>query len=292
MTIIPKTSGQPLGCEYVIDAVDRYGFSVFPVDGEIKKPLLTDWPRRATCSRGRIRRQHDYFWKALGYEPYWGVAPGLSGILPVDVDVKNGKLGQQTYDWFEIEYGWPPTLMSSSPSRGGFHCWYYGPRLYSLGRSSSPHPGVDFAPYLVLPGGPPRKKDGRRYEWINDLPIATAPSFPYEIVEAWRSSRHRPVRPRESKPRESKSRLVSSSGILAPVADDAPVIALDQPRTIERAKHYLQADAPPSHEGDGGEFAVFLVAARLKDFGISYPVACDLMDEIYNNEAHCKPRPR
>jgi bifunctional DNA primase/polymerase-like protein len=271
--------GRLHGCEYVIEACERWGFFCFPVDGENKTPKLKDYLRRSTRNPTRIKNQHDYWTKQLGYEPLWGVAPALSGILPGDVDVKDGKRGRAHFDWFELEHGWPPTLMSRSPS-GGFHLWYRGPHLYRLGREKTCHAGIDFAQYLVLPGGPPRKKGGR-YVWTNELPIAAAPQWIYDMVAADRG------RKRERVAWTAEGPFVvaeEEEGI-----DQTPVIPLDLPQHIVWAVDYLRRDAPPSHAGDGGEWAVFEIAATLKDYGISYEKAVELINNIYNNKAHCKP---
>jgi hypothetical protein len=201
---------------------------------------------------------HSYWTNKLGHPPGWGVAPALSGIVPVDVDVKEGKPGQRYFDWFDLAYGWPETLRSQSPS-GGFHLWYRGPHVYALGTSTSNHPGIDFAQYLVLPGS--RRRDGRMWRWTNDAPIAPAPQWLFEIARR-------------------KDRVS--------VAQRA-MIELDLPANIQWAKHYLRHDAPLSNLGDGGEFAVFDVAATMKDHGISFETAVDLMIEIYNTEEHCNP---
>jgi hypothetical protein len=167
--------------------------------------------------------------------------------------------------------------MSRSQS-GGFHLWYRGPHLYRLGLKKTCHPDVDFAQYLMLPGGPPRKNGGR-YEWMNELPIAAAPQWIYDMVAADRG-RKRVGR----SPTSEGQPFVEEEGI-----DQTPVIPLDLPQHIAWAVNYLRRDAPPSHAGDGGEWAVFKIAATLKDHGISYEKAVELINNIYNNEAHCKP---
>jgi hypothetical protein len=124
MTKSDRTSLE--GARDVLRSVKRYGLAVFPIDCETKHPLLGDYLRRATRSPARIRKMHSYWTNKLGHPPGWGVAPALSGIVPVDVDVKEGKPGQRYFDWFDLAYGWPETLRSQSPS-GGFHLWYRGP---------------------------------------------------------------------------------------------------------------------------------------------------------------------
>ena len=250
--------------------------------GENKAPKLKDYLRRSTRNPARIRNQHDYWTKQLSYEPLWGVAPALSGVLPVDVDVKDGKLGRAHFDWYEYEYGWPPTLMSSSPS-GGFHLWYRGPHLYRLGLKETCHAGIDFAQYLMLPGGPPRLKDGKRYVWTNELPIEAAPQWIYEMVASDRGRKHYRKECKGERMGERRSRSTTPREI------PAAVIALDQPGNVRWATDYLCKDAPFSKCGEGGEFAMFRIGAALKDHGISLDLALALVNEHYNNAAHCDP---
>ncbi len=47
-------------------------------------------------------------------------------------------------------------------------------------------------------------------------------------------------------------------------------LPMDTPDIIACAIHYLTKDAPPSIEGRHGEFTLLMVAAVLKDMGVSY----------------------
>jgi hypothetical protein len=67
------------------------------------------------------------------------------------------------------------------------------------------------------------------------------------------------------------------------------VIALDQPANVRWAIDYLCKDAPFSKGGEGGELAMFHIGAVLKDHGISLDLALALVNEHYNNAAHCDP---
>jgi hypothetical protein len=67
------------------------------------------------------------------------------------------------------------------------------------------------------------------------------------------------------------------------------MIELDQPCNIVWATDFLKRDAPPSIEGDGGEFTLLKIAMSLRDNGISFERAVELICEHYNTEEHCKP---
>jgi hypothetical protein len=217
--------------------------------------------KRASNDRTQMRRWHAY-WRAKfdGMECWWGVAPKLSGLVFADVDTKVGKRGEKTFDLFDLLYGWPLTLVVSSPS-GGRHHWYRGRHLFALGTSQSKHPDIDFAQYVILPGC--MKADGTGYTLQVDLPIARAPDWFY--LEAKRSANK------------------------VDAVEQVPVIDLDQPANVEWAKDYLVKDAPPSIHGQGGEQTTLDVATVLKDQGISENRALELMADLYNVEGRCDP---
>jgi Bifunctional DNA primase/polymerase, N-terminal len=235
---------------------------MFPVAFDNKaQPLLKDYLNRASNDPARIRGWHSY-WKRQfnGVECWWGVAPALSGLLFADVDTKLGKRGQETFELFEMVYGWPRTMVTGSPS-GGRHHWYRGRHLFALGSNKSNHPGIDFAQYVILPGC--MKSDGTGYTLLADHPIADAPDWFY--VEARRLAEK------------------------AEAIEQEPLIDLDQPANVDWAKYYLQHDAPRSIAGQGGEQTTLNVATVLKDYGISEATALELMAEFYNVEDKCDP---
>jgi hypothetical protein len=235
---------------------------LFPVEFDNKaQPLLKDYLNRASNDPAQIRRWHAYWKKQFkGKGCWWGVAPALSGLVFADVDTKPGKRGQETFELFEIVYGWPQTMVTGSPS-GGRHHWYRGRHLFALGSDKSNHPGIDFAQFVILPGC--MKADGTGYSLKEDHPIADAPDWFY--VEA--------------------RRLADKVEAI----EQEPVIDLDQSANVDWAKYYLQHDAPQSIAGQGGEQTTLDVATVLKDMGISEATALELMAEVYNVDGRCDP---
>jgi hypothetical protein len=235
---------------------------LFPVAFDNKgQPLLKGYLNRASNDPAQIRGWHAY-WKTRfnGVECWWGVAPALSGLVLADIDTKPGKRGQQTFELFDLLYGWPQTLITGSPS-GGRHHWYRGRHLFAIGTDKSNHPGIDFAQYVILPGC--MKANGTGYTLLADHPIADAPDWFY--VEA--------------------RRLADK----VEATEQEPVIDFDQPANVDWAKYYLQHDAPRSIDGKGGEQTTLDVATVLKDQGISEAMAVELMAEFYNVEDKCDP---
>jgi hypothetical protein len=55
-----------------------------------------------------------------GHEPMFGICRRQSKLVFVDVDVSRAKnkFGDVTYDLLQLEYGWPPSFESKSPSGG------------------------------------------------------------------------------------------------------------------------------------------------------------------------------
>jgi hypothetical protein len=258
----PRTGGQS-SLDVALDALKRFThLHLFPIAPENKaQPLLKGYLKHASNDPSQLRRWHAY-WRAKfdGRECWWGVAPELSGLVFADVDTKVGKQGQKTFDLFDLLYGWPATLVVTSPT-GGRHHWYRGRHLFALGTNQSKHPDIDFAQYVILPGC--MKADGTGYTLQVDLPIATAPDWFY--VQAKRS------------PEKIDGQ------------EQVPVVALDKPANVEWAKDYLLHDAPRSVAGEGGEQNTLDVATVLKDYGISEATALDLMAEFYNVSDKCDP---
>ena len=221
---------------------------LFPCKGK-SQPLLTDYLKTSSNDPARIRQWHAYWTKQLGEEPWWGLAPELSKIVPVDVDTKPGKQGQETYDGLELAYGWPATFAVATPS-GGFHLWYEGPHIYALGSPKSNHRDIDFAQFIIIPGC-------GAYTPLNTRPIVPAPAWLYIVAE-------KPDRS-EAEPQE-------------------PVAELDTKDAETDAIHYLIHDAKPSVQYQGGEKALFDTACWLKDHGISFNNACLLLQKHYNVE--------
>jgi Bifunctional DNA primase/polymerase, N-terminal len=235
---------------------------LFPVAFDNKaQPLLKDYLKRASNDPAQIRRWHAY-WKTRfnGVECWWGVAPALSGLVFADIDTKSGKPGQQTFELFDMLYGWPQTRITGSPS-GGRHHWYRGRHLFAIGTDKSSHPGIDFAQYVILPGC--MKTDGTGYTLLEDHPIFDAPDWFYS---------------------ETKRSAATLEAV-----EQEPVVDFDEPTNVDWAIKYLLHDAPQSIVGQGGEQTTLDVATVLKDYGISEPTALALMAKFYNVVGRCDP---
>lgn len=221
------------------------GFRVFPLVPLGVTPVWKDFPNRATRDPAEIGR-------------VWGVAEynigvATDGFILVDVDVKNGKQGVQTFQELDLPVD---TLTVRTPS-GGFHFYYAGPTVAPS--QSKVGPGIDIRShhsYAIAPGSETLKGI---YTLEHDAGLAAAPEA-----------------------------FVLAAGAPREKSAGAPVVDLDQSDAIIRAIDWLRA-APPATAGDGGDILTFQTAAKVKDFGVSEDVTLRLLLEYWN--PRCSPNP-
>lgn len=224
---------------------------VFPIQAEAKMPpLVKDNLASGASNDPKVIAA----WRKQFPGCNFGVASRKSNLLVVDVDQKSGKRGALTYAELDFEYTFPPTYSVRTPS-GGRHLYYRGHHVFALGVNGF-GPDVDSPNYVMLPGS---RLAAGVYRAVNNLPIAPAPSWFYEVLG------------------EHKRASV----------DQVPIVDLDRLHNIERAVHYLVHGARPSRQGDGGEKTLFDVACQLKDMGISEWRAGQLLVAHYNDR--CEP---
>ena len=210
-----------------------------------KTPAFKGWQEEATRDPELIRR----LWNGTDYNI--GIVTG-NGLVVLDVDVKDGKPGRES--WAELGIT-GDTRKVSTPTTGWHE--YYKSDIAVAGRLSF-KPGLDLKAeggYVVAPGS---VVDGKTYDLVSDAPIAPMPE----------------VLPREP--------------YIPPAANASiPVVDLDKPEAVETVTVYLTAEAPLAVQGLGGDNTTYLVACRAKDLGVSEDVALDLMLEHWNDR--CSP---
>jgi len=223
------------------------GFFVFPCIENSKKPLIDEWPERATRDPKRITA-----WWTNGPDRNIGIATEKFGdgqaLVVVDVDQKNGKDGNAELFRLELEgHELPRTLEQSTPS-GGRHILYVAAAPCKQGVDVL-GPGLDIRSrggYILGAGS---VIDGRAYE-LHDAPLAPAPAW--LVNQLGRSVADRSV-----------DRAV-------------PVAGVDAQRAERRGIDYLRT-APQSIKGQGGDQTAYKVAAALKDVGCTEAQTLDLM---------------
>ena len=223
------------------------GFRVFRLSPKTKiPPKGSDWTREATSDPDTVEN----WWRST---PEANIGVLCDGLCVVDIDVKGGKPGIETYR----QLGFPQdTLVVRTPT-GGFHVYFIGEAANTAGKLG---PGLDTRGrhgYILAPGS---ELESGCYSLVRDLPMRDAPGGLLAAVGA----------PRDD---SGESKL--------------PVTQLDTPEAVAAAIVYLQSDAPVAVEGENGDDTTFKVAARLKDEGLSAQKVFDFMAQFWNER--CLP---
>jgi putative DNA primase/helicase len=133
-----------------------WGWHVHPLRPGDKRPLLNNWPQRASTESAQIRR-----WWARWPEANIGLACGPSGFVAIDLDVKGGVDGLASWAALKAELGIGEgaialrTPVSNTPS-GGRHVLFAVPEGRAAPRNTAGKlgPGIDIrgdGGYIVLP---------------------------------------------------------------------------------------------------------------------------------------------
>ena len=256
-------------------AYGELGWKVFPIwEGTKDRPHLKDWGLLATSSPEQIK-----IWWTRWPRANIGLACGPSLIAVVDIDTKEGKNGQRTIDLLEILEGLrlSPTRTMRTPSGGRQYLYAgevastvakIGAHLYDkpfMSHVDTRGTGGANGGYVLLPpsrtiANAKRHTHAGLYRWTTDAPLAPVDPWVVEVCGA---------------------RVESHEHIAE------PAVELDQSMNIEWAIHYLQNDAPPAIEGQGGELTTLKVAMTLRGYGISEHKTLELMLDYYNER--CEP---
>ncbi len=236
-------------------ALAAKGFWVFPLKPNSKTPAHKGWQSEAT--RDPVMLNAWFLDPATSFNI--GISTGKFGddgaLLVVDVDTKNGKDGNATLIKLELEGSdLPDTAVASTPS-GGRHLFYRVERAVRQGTDILGK-GLDVRSrggYVVGAGS---TVDGREYSWISD--IAPAPAVQWLVDRCGERVRVQRERP-----------------------SDAPV-RTDLARAVDRGRRYLENDAPLADDPDA-----YIVACRLKDFGVPEDEAIRLMQTYW--DPRCDP---
>lgn len=256
-------------------ALARKGFWVFPIlpwplgdkDSKGKTPAVKfkDWATREEATIRAWWQDTDFTRFSKKYGDYCpadcnvGVFTSRFGddgaLLVVDVDTKNGKDGNAELVRLELGgFDFPDTLVAGTPT-GGRHLFFsvespvrQGADVLAQGLDVRSRGG-----YVVGCGS---TINGASYGWLLDLPVAPAPRW---VVD-------RCGKPRSRQPEQ-------------PAGSQIPV---DAARAVDRARRYLERDAPLTDDPDA-----YKVACRLKDFGVSEADAIHLMQTYW--DPRCDP---
>jgi len=153
---------------------NNYGFSIFPVNPESKKPLIDSW--KPYQSDPPTVDQIEKWWNKWPKAAI-GIATGpVSGLLVLDVDHEKG----WEYVTEEKRLGSEPTPIARSGG-GGWHVYYKYPEGADItigARIGNEDLGLDFrgrGGYVIAP--PSSHPSGDAYEW-DQLPKEYPPTMP------------------------------------------------------------------------------------------------------------------
>lgn len=244
------------------------GFYVFPLNPGRKTPAIPDFAELATRDLEKI----DPFWIDPVMELIQPMNIGIStsnfgdgeALLVIDIDDKDGRCGSDTL--FNLEaagFFFPPTRTQKTPS-GGTHLIYrvkealkQGADVLGSGLDIRSRGGYIVAANSVTEAG--------HYE-MDARPIAPAPE--------WLVTRLRTFEPRGEGPSPKE-------------AASLPKKEINQDMANERARAYLEGEAPHAVQGAAGDETTFKVACRLRDLGCSRTHAVTLLLDHWNEK--CSP---
>jgi hypothetical protein len=235
------------------------GFHVFPLIPGSKKPLIKDFPTKATRDVATIEK----WWKN---NPQANIGISTSkfleaeALVAIDLDDKGDSHGSEEALRLELEGKDFPKTFTQTTVSGGKHLIYRNPFPVRQGAHVLAR-GIDVRSsggYLVGSGS---VIEGRIYTDDNSG-IHDTPEW---IISACG---------RRDEPKTNEEETLKSSI----VSDD---------RAIARAISYLTKEAPVSVQGVGGDQTSFMVACRIKDIGVSEFTCTELMYSLWNDK--CSP---
>lgn len=157
----------------------QLGWSIIPVDGTSKRPLVPSWGVYQT-RRANFAEVHE--WSRKFQDAGIAVITGnVSSILVLDVD------GSEGVDEIEL-LGYPSTPIALTP-RGGAHLYFNMPKGIDFKSSTKVGDSKHFDirgnnAYVVAPHTV--RKDGKKYEWLEHpgkTKLADAPNWLIKLLQ-------------------------------------------------------------------------------------------------------------
>jgi hypothetical protein len=246
---------RPINCvEAGLKSIER-GFQVFALKDGTKNPLNgVSWLSLRTCEPERAKAQ-------LKSTSSYGVATG-DRLVVIDVDCRDDKPGLINFDSVDREYGFPETFTVRTRS-GGKHLYYrlpLGMRIKNDATGRCFGEGIDVKGHNGYVVGPGSVVEGLSYTIEKELPVADAAPWMLERFE----------QELERGPKVTE-----------------PLCPWDLAPNIERARYYLQHEAPPAIQYDHGDQTTLSVAMHVRDYAISKEMCFELMMDHYNER--CEP---
>ncbi len=147
--------------EIVIAFVEQLGCPVFPCIANAKKPLTVGGFKAATREINQIRE-----WSEKCPAANWAMPTGkMSGFCVLDVDLHEGKNGDETLSALERTHGKLPDTATVLTPSGGRHIWFRANGIAIPSGTDRLGIGLDIkceGGYVVIP---PSIINGREYTW-------------------------------------------------------------------------------------------------------------------------------
>jgi hypothetical protein len=212
MTATPELSNLEHALHYA-----RRGWRVVPVPAGRKVPTVTAWQREGTTDEARIR----HWWTEAPDHGIGIVCGAASGLWVLDVDVADGKAGDETLAELVERYGPLPETFEVITGSGGRHIYFrWDGTPIRNSASGALGPGLDVrgeGGFVVAP--PSLHASGRRYEVEASSPedLAAAPAWLLELLTAQPETRERtsPTTQRTDRPGDQWSAATSWDTLLA-----------------------------------------------------------------------------
>ncbi|MBK7074608.1 MAG: bifunctional DNA primase/polymerase [Myxococcales bacterium] len=232
------------------------GWAVIPV-GTDKKPAISNWQHDGSTDPKALQA-----WFGAGHPGRnLGIVCGLSGLVVVDVDPRNG--GSKTFARLEADLGRLPPTATADTGGGGVHYLFQAPDADLVSKLGSGvdllHGGRQFlvAPSIHRSGIPYRWRDGLSPDQVSPAPLPTA----------WIELARRQA--------------------AAPAATPRPSSRPPDELIARRASAYL-AELPAAVSGQDGHTTTFTAAVSLvRGFDLSQDDAFALLAAEYN--PRCDP---
>jgi hypothetical protein len=173
-----------------------HGLRVAPIKPGRKYPPMREWQRAATTDPAVITA----WWTGLYRDHGVGIVTGAaSGVWVLDVDVAGAKIGAVSLARLEAAHGPLPVTVEGVTGTDGRHLFFTWDPAHPVHNDQSGRLGPDLdvrgeggqvlaAPTLhPATGAPYRFRAGRAF---GETPVAAAPAFLYELLEAPASIQH------------------------------------------------------------------------------------------------------
>lgn len=229
-------------------------FFLFPLkadeDGKYR-PLLAKWQHASSNDPNQWAE-----WQARFKTSAWALDTGKSGLVVVDLDVKHGVDGIESFKNLckENNAEWVDTYTVRTKSNG-LHLYFIGQARCSTSAHNGLGPGIDIRSVGGYVHLPPTKGY-----------LAIDPKKPIALLPEWLEARL--LKPREKKPRNDEVEVTTTK---------------DNPADVEWAQQFLDMHTAPTPGNRNDD--MFRVACRLRDKGLSKEKATGFLSEYIEKHA-------